>query len=264
MKIGIFQFNPEFGEIEKNLKQIASAAASQPMDILVLPELCTTGYHFISHEEVHALAESVEDGRTVNFLTELSGKYNLHIVAGIIEQDGGDYYNSSVFIGPEGLAGLYRKVHLFWNEKKWFKPGNLGYPVWDIGQAKVGMMICFDWMYPEAARSLTLKGAEIILHPANLVLPYCQDAAVTRSLENRVFMATANRTGEEFRDGKVRLTFTGGSQITDPKGNRILTFNQEENGCKVVEIDPAMARDKKLLPTNDLLEDRRTEQYFLN
>ena len=263
MKIGIYQFTPAFGEIEENLKRIASAAASQPMDILVLPELCTTGYQFVSEAEVRSLAEPAERGRTVHFLADLCREHDMHIVAGMVEQDGDAYYNSSILVGPNGLAGVYRKVHLFWNEKTWFKPGNLGYPVWDIGPAKVGMMICFDWMYPEAARSLTLKGAEIILHPANLVLPYCQDAAITRSLENRVFMATANRTGEEFRDGKVRLTFTGGSQVVDPKGKRLLTFGTDEEGCKVVEVDPAMARDKKLLPTNDLLLDRRVEQYLL-
>jgi predicted amidohydrolase len=74
-------------------------------------------------------------------------------------------------VGPKGFIGCYRKTHLFFEETLWFTPGDSGFQVWDIGMAKVGVMICFDWYYPESARTLALQGADIIAHPSNLVLP---------------------------------------------------------------------------------------------
>jgi predicted amidohydrolase len=183
------------------------------------------------------------------------------LVAGLAERAGDGFYNTSVLIGPEGYIGKYRKVHLFFEEKRWFQPGDLGFPVWDVGGVRIGMMICFDWVFPEAARSLTLQGAEIICHPVNLVLPYCQEAMVTRCIENGVFAVTANRIGSEERGGKNRLTFTGGSQAVDPRGNVLFRLRDAEEACREVEIDPTKAGDKMITEHNHLLEDRRPESY---
>ena len=166
-------------------------------------------------------------------------------------------------IGPDGYIGKYRKVHLFFEEKSWFKPGDLGFPVWDVGPARIGMMICFDWVYPEAVRSLALQGADIVCHPVNLVLPYCQQAMITRSIENSVFIVTANRIGGEQRGGKDKLIFTGGSQITDPRGKILFRMDEDSECYQDVEIDSSQSRDKKLTLYNDLLKDRRPEQYHL-
>jgi predicted amidohydrolase len=98
---------------------------------------------------------------------------------------------------------------LFFGEKScneealWFCPGDRDFPVFDIGPCKIGIMICFDWFFPESMRILSLKGADVICHSANLVLPFCQDAMVTRCLENHVFAITANRIGMENRGGKT-------------------------------------------------------------
>ncbi|MFO0767873.1 MAG: nitrilase-related carbon-nitrogen hydrolase [Nitrospiraceae bacterium] len=100
--------------------------------------------------------------------------------------------------------GCYRKTHLFFEETLFFDPGDSGFQVWDVGGAKVGVMICFDWFYPESARTLALMGADIIAHPSNLVLPHCPDSMVTRCLENRVFSITANRIGRA-RLGAARI-----------------------------------------------------------
>jgi predicted amidohydrolase len=262
MKIGVYQFAPEFGEKEKNLKRIEDATLQTDADLVVLPELCCTGYQFVSQEEVESLCEPIPQGSIVQRFIDIARRRNLHIVAGLGEKAGGVFYNSAVLVGPQGFIGKYRKVHLFWDEYDWFQSGNMGYRVWDIGPAKIGLMICYDWIYPEAARSLALQGADIICMPTNLVLPYCQDAMITRSIENRVFTVTANRTGSEKRGSKNKLTFTGGSQIVDPQGVILFRLGKETESIQEVEIDPNRARDKQITPRNHLWKDLRPDQYF--
>ena len=229
--------------------------------MLVLPELCTTGYQFSSHEEVLGLSESVPGGRTTERLEALARQKNAFIVAGMAEREGEFLYNSAVLMGPQGYVGKYRKIHLFDEEKLFFRKGDLGFSVFDIESAKIGLMICFDWIFPEAARSLALKGADLICHPANLVLPYCQNAMITRAIENRVFVLTANRIGTEKRGGKPSLTFTGMSQIVSPKGESLLRFSKTEEKLRLIELNPSESRDKWLTPRNNLFEDRRPEFY---
>jgi predicted amidohydrolase len=122
-------------------------------------------------------------------------------------------------------------------------------------------MVCFDWFYPEAARTLALKGADILCHPSNLVLPFCPDGMVTRCLENRVFSITANRIGAEARGGKKPLTFIGTSEVVTPNGRVLERAPRDQDAVAVVEIDPSEARNKALNPYNDLLADRRPALY---
>ena len=124
------------------------------------------------------------------------------------------------------------------------------------------MMICFDWIFPESMRSLANLGADIVCHPANLVMPYCQRAMVTRCLENNVFAVTANRIGADERKGEI-ISFTGKSQITGPQGQVLASAPESSESVKVVEIDINSARDKWLNPRNNLLEDRRPDCYSL-
>jgi predicted amidohydrolase len=229
----------------------------------VLPELFASGYQFVSREEVQSLAEPVPGGATTTWLIEVARRESMQLVAGLPERHGGRCYNSAVLVGPSGVIGLYRKAHLFYEETLVFSPGDTGFQVWDIGMAKVGVLICFDWFYPEAARTLALKGAEILCHPANLVLPHCPDAMVTRCLENRVFGVTANRIGFEERGGKARLTYIGQSEIVSPRGGILHRASGDQEELHVLEIDPADARDKSLNPYNDLLRDRRRHLYEL-
>ena len=261
MKIAIFQFAPRFAQVEANLQKIEHAVQGVDFDLLILPELCTTGYQFVSHEEVVELAEAIPEGPTTERLTRLAREKSAHIVASLAEKEGEQLYNSAALVGPEGLVGKYRKLHLFDEEKLFFNRGNLGLPVWDIGTAKIGLLICFDWIFPEAARTLALKGADVLCQPANLILPYCQDAMVTRALENRVFTVTANRVGAEARGGKPQLVFTGKSQVVAPNGERLLQFSEREERLRVVEIHPEAARDKWITPRNHLFEERRPDAY---
>ena len=124
------------------------------------------------------------------------------------------------------------------------------------------MMICFDWIFPEIARTLALKGADILCHSTNLVLPFCQDAMVTRCIENRVFALTANRVGTERRAGQ-ELTFTGRSQVVTPRGEILTRADVVGEGVFIIEIDPLLARNKAITDVNDVLGDRRPELYEL-
>jgi len=126
---------------------------------------------------------------------------------------------------------------------------------------KIGMMICFDWIFPEVCRSLALKGAQIICQPANLVLPHCPLAMRVRSLENRIFTVTANRVGTEEKEGE-KLTFIGMSQILNTKGEILIQAGSDKEEAMSVEIDLNDALDKKITDYNDVFADRRPEFYY--
>ena len=261
MRVGFYQFNPVFGDVKRNLDAVATRLVKSRCDLMVLPELFASGYQFVSKAEVESLAEPVPDGPTTRRLLELARARGMHLVAGLPERHADRCYNSAVLVGPSGFLGLYRKTHLFAEETLFFTPGDTGFLVWDIGAAKIGIMVCFDWFYPEAARTLAVKGADILCHPSNLVLPHCPDAMVTRCLENHVFSITANRIGFEARGGKDRLTYIGKSEVVNPQGRVLHRAPGDQEELTILEIDPTEARDKSLTPYNDLLRDRRPDLY---
>jgi len=177
-------------------------------------------------------------------------------VAGFNECDGDLLYNASVLVGPQGVIGKFRKLHLFMDEKDIFEPGNLGLPVFDIGYCKVGMLVCFDWVFPEAWRVLSLAGAHVICHPSNLVLPYAQQAVPVHTMVNRIYAVTCNRTGTE-KD----LTFTGQSIIANPAGEVLSRAPADGDAISIVEVDIAQAENKGITARNDVFADRRTDVY---
>ena len=260
MKAGFLQFAPQFGDVEANINKALSMINNADAELLVLPELFNTGYHFTSAQETRNLAEEIPAGKTIKALCSIAQKKKIHIVAGIAEIAAGSLYNSAVLVSPAGYVATYRKVHLFNEEKLWFQPGNRGFEVYDIGQLKIGMMVCFDWFFPEAARILALQGADVICHPSNLVLPYCQDSMVTRCLENKIYAITANRTGVEERNGKSFI-YTGKSQITAPDARILYRADAVRDEIGVVEMDISLARNKQINQYNDLFADRRVENY---
>lgn len=261
MKAGFYQFDPIFGEKAKNIAKVSNALKDARADLIVLPELFATGYQFISRDEVVSLAEPIPGGHTSEALAELSRKQGIFLVAGLPERDGDRFYNSAVLTGPDGFIGLYRKTHLFFEEKLWFSPGDTGFRVFPTEIGKVGIMICFDWFFPESMRVLALQGAEVIAHPANLVLPYCPIAMPTRCLENRVYAVTANRTGSEQRKEGPMLTYIGMSQVVAPDGTVCAQGPGAEESLMIVDIDPLKARNKSVNAYNDLFTDRRPEMY---
>ncbi|MBL0058773.1 MAG: acyltransferase [Elusimicrobia bacterium] len=261
MRISVAQTDPRRGETEENRARAESLLEGVSADLYVLPELAFSGYNFTTVEEVRGLAEPAS-GESSRFWTDFARQKNAHVVYGFPEAAGGRVYNAAALVGPEGLVGVYRKAHLFGREKLFFSPGNDGFPVWDISGVRVGILICFDWFFPEAARTLALAGAEVLLHPANLVLPHCPAAMITRCLENRVFAATADRVGTE-SGGAGPITFIGQSQIVSPNGEVLARLPSTEPSVAVVEIDSAFARDKRLGSGNNLFSERRTDLYQL-
>ncbi|NJE77216.1 nitrilase [Thermococcus sp. ES12] len=264
MKVAYVQMEPALLEPEVNYsraEELIREAADRGAQLIVLPELFDTGYNFESREEVEEVAGQIPDGPTTQFLMELSRELGVFIVAGTAEKDEkGRLYNSAVMTGPigSGYIGKYRKVHLFYREKLFFEPGNLGFHVFNIGIAKVGVMVCFDWFFPESTRTLALKGADIIAHPSNLVMPYAPRAMPIRALENRVYTVTANRVGEE-----RGLRFIGKSTIASPKAEILAMGSEDKEEVAVVEVNLDLARDKRLNDINDVFSDRRPEFYVL-
>ncbi len=263
MRIGYAQFTPSHGQVARNRDRLLQLVASADADLLVLPELCLSGYQMCDAAEARGLAEPA-DGPTAAALAPLCAARGSHVVVGLAELGGdGALYNAAVVVGPGGLVGTYRKVHLFADEPDWASPGNLGFPVWELGPYRLGVMICFDYAFPEAARSLALAGADVIAQPANLVLPWCQRVTPVRALENRVYTVTANRCGTEDRTEGPALTFTGGSQIASPLGEVLAESDAQGDDLHVTEIDLALARDKRFTPRNHVLDQRRPDQYRL-
>ncbi len=261
MKAGFYQFNPSFGKKEENIEKVVLAVRETDIDLLVLPEFFATGYQFVSHDEVADLSETIPQGQTTEALLALSREKGIYIVAGLPEMAGDKFYNSAVFTGPEGLIGVYRKTHLFFEETLFFTPGDTGFKVWDTKIGRIGIMICFDWFYPESARTLALMGADVVAHPANLVLPFCPDSMPVRCLENMIFAVTANRTGTEQRKENQSLTFIGKSEIVSPRGEILIRAPEDEEVIMVMDIDPAAARDKSLNQFNDILRNRKPQFY---
>ena len=260
MRVGSFQFRPDFGKPSENLRRVLRGLGRAEADLVVLPELPFTGYLFRDRREVEGLAEDPRRSEIVDGLVALCRSRSMYIVTGFAERAAGKIFNSALLLGPRGLLRTYRKVHLFNLEKRWFDPGNLPFEVTRVRGARVGLMICFDWVFPEAARALALQGAELIAHPSNLVLDYCQRVMVGRCIENGLFAVTTNRCGSDTRPhGSVR--FTGRSQIVGPRGEILHRAPAQRPGLSVVEIDPSRARDKMITPANHLLKDRRPEFY---
>ena len=260
VKIGYLQLRPQFGRIKENVRAAKSMLVGVTDATVVLPELFNTGYVFRNMEEVHELAESAANGFTVVELKKVALAQRLNLVFGMAEAKNRKYYNSSVLITSKGKIHVYQKAHLFDREKLFFQPGTGSFKAYPVDGAKIGMMICFDWFFPEVTRILALDGAQVICQPANLVLPWCQDAMRTRSIENRVFSVTANRIGVEKR-GNISLSFTGKSQIVSPKGDVLASASERSESLKVVEVDVAEALDKHVTPNNDLFRDRKVNLY---
>lgn len=261
MKIGYIQTNPIFGKKEQNFNEIIKLTANLKADLIVLPELFATGYAFTSKEEAISLAEN-NNGKTSQFLIKVAMDTGAVVVGGFAEKKGEKIYNSAMIVSDKGVVSTYRKIHLYYKEKLWFSPGDKPLKVYKVKGINIGIMICFDWIFPETTRTLALLGADIIAHPSNLVMPYCQKAMVTRCLENRVYAITANRIGQEIR-GKDDFKFTGGSQITSYDGTVLSTAPLDQYFIGFTEIDLNLVRDKKLNDYNDLFGDRRKEFYFV-
>lgn len=257
MRVGFLQFCPIRENVRHNLDIIQHFVNEQKYDLLVLPELANSGYCYEDPTDLAPLCESIQEpGNFLRGLLDLALENDVCIVSGFAEAADGKLYNSAVAVSKDGILACYRKTHLYNTEKALFSAGDTGFQVFSLKQVKIGVMICFDWIFPESARTLALKGAQVIAHPANLVLPYCQAAMSTRSLENGVYTITANRVGSEIMNVSM-LTFTGNSQVTGTRGEILCRADADCECIKAAEINPEEATIKTISPNNDLFADRR-------
>jgi predicted amidohydrolase len=260
LTVGYVQFNPRFGHRDINIKYLIKRLDKlKKTDLIVLPELSTSGYAFANREEAKRYAEDIPQGQTIQTLLKIAKKQHMHIVAGINEIEHDNLYNSAVFLSPDGFVGKYRKNHLFNKEKTIFTQGNLKFPLFHIDDIKIGILICFDWIFPEAWRTLVLKEVDIICHPSNLVLKNLAHRSIpVTAMINRIYIICANRIGKE-RD----LTFIGESMIVNPKGEIVHRAPPDKEEHYVATINPYTARDKKVTERNDVIRDRRPDIYEL-
>jgi predicted amidohydrolase len=259
LRVGYLQFCPSLGEVAANLERIQALIGDVRADLLVLPELATTGYALPDRSTVHILAEPIP-GPTTETLAAIARSAGTALVVGLAERDGDRLFNSAAIVDASGARGVYRKAHLFRGEKQLFDPGDTGFPVFDVAGLRLGLMVCFDWAFPDAAGTLARRGAQLIAHPANLVLGHARRAMPVRCLENRVFAITANRWGEG-RGPDGALAFRGESLIVAPDGAELAVGPAAGDELRVVTIDPAAADDKLLTPENHVFEDRRPDLY---
>lgn len=260
MRVGLIQYEPRFGEAAANLEKVSGMISEMDADIVVLPELCFTGYTFTSRDEARSLAEAPGDGFISKHMRSLSTERDVGIVYGFAERDGDRLYNSCAFVRPDGAFDVYRKLHLYYYEKEWFDPGDKQLEIIEFRGCRVGMMICFDWFFPEVTRTLALLGAHLICHPSNLVMSYCQNSMITRCLENSVFAVTANRIGRETR-GEFDFTFSGASQIVSNKGEILYRASIDKEAHGIADINFRASESKAVNSKNDLWLDRRPGFY---
>ncbi len=262
IRAGILQVAPVFGEKEANHARAARLLdGAGRLDLVVLPELFATGYRFVSGDDLARLAEPVPGGPTSDFLAGLARSIRGTVVAGIAERAGNAFYNAAAVFSPDGHLGTYRKVHLFDEEKLFFTPGDRGFPVWTLPWGKLGVMICYDWRFPEACRAMALAGADVVAQPSNLVYTDCPRVTPVRAYENRVHILVADRTGEDRRPGREPLAFVGQSFVTDPFGKTVAAIGAGQEGLAIAELDLSLARKKRLTDRNDIFADRRPDQY---
>jgi predicted amidohydrolase len=262
LKLAVAQFTPQFREKEKNLSRMWELVEGVTADIIVFPELCTTGYFFLSRDEVANVAEPAA-GPSGEFFKGMAGKKNAVIVAGFAERHQKKLFNACLVVVPEAKNPyVYRKTHLFYKEHACFDAGDTGFFVVEDKERDVfiGPMVCYDWRFPESARVLTLLGADLIVCPANLVTEAWRRVMPARAIENNVYLAVANRAGVEKREGE-ELRFKGNSAIYDYKGQAIKEAGQEKDEVLLAEIYPSKTRDKSFNAINDVLSDRQPQHY---
>lgn len=269
VRVACVQFAPSFGQMNDNVDRTVALireATRRGADLVVLPELCSTGYVFESRDELIDLAEPVDDSLAVTAWAGVAGELGVHVVAGFAERAGNDVFNAAVLLGPDGRIACYRKAHLSDREKDLFNPGDSAFAVHDTGVGRIALLLCYDIWFPEAVRACALRGAEIICVPTNWSdLPEPQEGPYPMAIHllmtgahcNGVFFACANRIGEE-----RGLTFNGQSVLVDKTGWLIgRPLGYAEEGIKIEICDLRRAQDKHVSKRNSVLRDRRTDLY---
>jgi len=270
LRVATIQMEPRVGQKETNVARslaLMAEAAKGGAQLVVLPELCNSGYVFETREEAFELAEEIPTGASSRAWMDAAKKYNLYVVAGIAEREGETLFNSAVVLGPKGYIGTYRKNHLWGAENLFFEPGNLGVPVFRIGAGRIACAICYDIWFPEIFRLAALQGADLLCVPTNWVPMPSQpkDSMVMANIlamagahSNSMFVAAADRVGVERGQ-----PFLGNSVIVSHSG-WLLAGPASADGEEILfaNMNLSDARRKRgLNEFNQVLRDRRTDFY---
>jgi predicted amidohydrolase len=236
IKVAAIQMNCIPGDKKANLnkaKNLVDVAVERGAQLIVLPELFNTGYR-VEEMDVE-LAENIP-GETTNWMHQIAKKHNVYLVGALLEKgmSNGIIYDTAVLVNANGFIGKYRKTHLWDVENTRFAKGE-EFPIFETPWGKIGLQICYEVGFPEGARVLTLKGADILIYPSAFgkARLYAWDLATrARALENGAYIIASNRTGTE----KGETIFGGHSRIVDPCGNVIVQAEHEDD-VVVTEID---------------------------
>ena len=271
VRVACCQIAPQVGDKAGNLALAAQAierAARGGARIVVLPELCNSGYVFESRSEARALAEPFADGPSIDLWCRLAADLGLVVVAGFAERAGDTLYNAAAVVGPAGRLGVYRKVHLWGDENLFFAPGDLGFPVFATEHGTLGVGICYDGWFPEFYRACALKGAELVCVPTNWVPIPGQDPqreamanilTMAAAHSNSICIAAADRIGTERGQ-----PFIGQSLIVSHTGWPVGgPASATEAAIVFADLDLAEARRaRRWNDFNQVLRDRRPEAYL--
>jgi len=267
VKIAGVQMDVAIGDPQANLSRLESSldeTARQGAQITVFPECVVTGYCFESLEEARPFAEPIP-GPSVERMAAKCRELDVFTVFGMLEADGDDMFNACVLIGPDGLVGSYRKIHLpCLGIDQFTTPGDRTFEVLTAGKTRIGMNICYDGSFPEPSRIMALDGADLIALPTNWppgADTFAKYAPNTRAMENNIYYIAVNRVGTErgFR-------FIGYSKILDTDGNPIDEATHQQETILYGEIELERARTKRLVRVPgkhqiDRFADRRPEMY---
>ncbi|SFO83048.1 N-carbamoylputrescine amidase [Qipengyuania nanhaisediminis] len=235
---------------------LVEEAAGKGAQVILPPELFAGEYFCREEDEaLFARARPTAEHPSVLAMQEMAAKLKVAIPTSYFERDGHHYYNTLAMIGPDGaIMGTYRKSHIpdgpGYEEKYYFRPGNDGFKVWDVpcigGSARIGVGICWDQWYPECARVMALKGAEVLLYPTAIGSePYDADldtsrmwrrAMIGHAVSNCMPVAAANRIGHEGPDDRQQ-SFYGHSFISDEWGDLLEQYGRDEDGVLVATLD---------------------------
>ena len=266
-KIALAQIDIAFADRDRNLArmiEVLEQTASKGAKLTVFPEAALVGYCFDSLAEARPHAETIP-GPSTRRLTDVCERLGMFAVYGLIEADGERLFNTTALVGPQGVVGTYRKVHLpFLGMDRFTTPGDRAFAVHDAAGMRIGMNICYDGGFPEPARVLTLLGADLIVLPTNWppgaqCMAGC--AVNTRAMENNVYYAACDRVGDE-----RGFHFIGLSKICDPAGRVLAEAAHDREEILYAEIDVEKARRKKIIRVPklheiDRIRDRRPEMY---
>jgi predicted amidohydrolase len=266
------QLSLAVGDPDGNLAAAAAAvgsAAAAGAGLVVLPELCDSGYVFTGAAEARALASPADESPALRLWRDLAARHHTVIVGGFCELGpGGRLYNSAALVDASGVRAVYRKAHLWDAEKLVFTPGGGAPPVVDLPAGRVSVMICYDLEFPEWVRQAALAGADLIAAPVNW--PLAPRPAAERPSEvvkvqasaavNGVFIVVADRCGTE-----RGAEWVGGSLIAGPDGYPLAgPVLADEPALLAADCDLARARDKHINSRNNLFADRRPGLYTLS